>query len=186
MRRFVVILFCLTTLGLQGQNWVSGKKAERWSEVEYLDLSKMRFGKTGMPDSLWTMTQLKGLRLSKNKLVFLDADIKKLTNLRVLDLSQNKLNVLTGEIGALTKLDTLILNRNGLYVLPSEMGKLESLVYLDLWSNHIDDLPESMESLSRLRKVDFSGIIVFPEQQEKLHRRFPEVELKFNKSCNCH
>jgi len=185
--RLVILLIALTfSVHSSAQNWVNGKKVDSWSDVEYLDLSKMKFVKHGIPDSLWTMTQLKGLRLSGNKLIFLDPNISKLVNLRVLDLSRNRLNVLTGEVGSLAKLDTLILNRNDLYTLPAELGNLTQLRYLDLWSNHVDDLPAAMDKLQNLKKVDFSGIIVFPEQQEKLHRRFPEVELVFNKSCNCH
>ncbi|QTN37740.1 leucine-rich repeat domain-containing protein [Cryomorphaceae bacterium] len=163
MRGLVVVIFCVATLGLQGQNWVSGKKAERWSEVEYLDLSKMKMGKTGIPDSLWQMTQLKGLNLSRNKL-----------------------NALSGQICNLTSLEQLILNRNDIYVLPEEIGCLQKLTYLDLWSNHIDNLPKSMETIPNLKKVDFSGIVVFPERQDELTKRFPNTELKFNKSCNCH
>lgn len=163
MRFSITLLALLMTTTAFGQEWVSGKKVSKWSDVEYLDLSKMKLGKEGIPDSLWQMTQLKGLNLSRNKL-----------------------NALSGPICNLTSLEQLILNRNDIYVLPEELGCLQKLTYLDLWSNHIDNLPKSMETIPNLKKVDFSGIVVFPERQDELTKRFPNTELKFNKSCNCH
>ena len=184
--RLVVFLFFISSTSLSAQNWVKGSRTKAWSSVEYLDLSNARFGKSGIPDSLWTMTQLKGLKLRKNKLTSLSPRIGALTQLQYLDLSQNKLTALPESLGNLIHLDTLRLNRNELYALPNTANQWKALIYLDLWSNHIDDLPVGFENLPNLKVIDFSGITVYPEKQDELNRRFPNVELIFNKSCNCH
>ena len=180
------LLFLFSSLTLSAQNWVQGSKTKNWHSAEYLDLSKMRFGKQGIPDSLWTMTQLKGLKLRKNKLTALPDGIGQLNQLQYLDLSQNELTALPESMGSLEKLDTLRLNRNELYALPKSSVQWKALVYLDLWSNHIDDLPVGFETLPHLKVIDFSGITVYPEKQDALNARFPNVELIFNKSCDCH
>ena len=108
---------------------------------------------TELPDSLWQLTQLTKLDLSKNQLTALPNSLGQLTQLTELDLSNNQLTVLPDSLGQLTPLQKLSFSVNPLNRLPVWIGNLVQLQELEMRQLWLHGLPEELDSLRHLKKL---------------------------------
>ena len=152
-------------------------------QVEVLDLR--RSGLREFPSEISTLSNLKELYLSHNKIDELPPQIASLTKLEILDLSVNKLTTIPYEIGNLYQLRELLLYRNRISVLPPSIGNLKSLTKLDLWNNELEFLPPELFELKGLKELDLRGILINYDEQKKLSRKLSETQIYFSSPCNC-
>jgi len=135
---------------LEGLLTITGIK-----DLQILNLSRNQLSR--LPDSIWTLTNLKKLYLSTNRLITLPKGISKLTQLEELDLSANELIALPKEIGTLAKLTYLALNYNELSALPESIGQLADLNTLNLNHNELIKLPDSISKLTKLEQLTLNN-----------------------------
>ncbi|XP_076911724.1 receptor-like protein EIX2 [Bidens hawaiensis] len=153
-------------------------------QLEYLDLSGIDFQFNPIPNSLTSLTSLKGLTISGANLSGpIHHHIANLSKLDFLDLSNNFLSgPIPDSLGDLTSLTEIHLSRNRLEgVIPTSIGNLPRLIELDLSRNLLNgsvpdfvrstflrqldlsrnrltgNLPNSMGKLSNLRYLDVSS-----------------------------
>ncbi len=104
--------------------------------AQSLDLSNR--GLSSVPSSVFEMTELTSLDVSRNTLSgALPGEIRFLQNLEMLDASENAMTGVPAEIGQLLELRYLDLSNNALTGLPNELGNLSSLLRLDLRGNAV-------------------------------------------------
>ena len=84
-------------------------------------------------------------------------EILSLTNLRTVDLSRNKIGVIPPEIAAFQSLRALTLHTNQIEFLPEDIGLLKKLEILNVSANRLATLPETFLSLKSLKSLDLSG-----------------------------
>jgi Leucine-rich repeat (LRR) protein/GTPase SAR1 family protein len=122
-----------------------------------LDLRGSKDSKlTELPDSLWKLTQLTELNLSRNQLTTLPDSLGQLTQLTELHLSNNQLTTLPDSLGQLTRLTELDLSDNKLTTLPDSLGQLTQLTKLNLSNNKLTSLPDSLGQLTQLTELNLS------------------------------
>lgn len=154
------------------------------TDVRILKLSKQKLKE--FPLEIFSFANIEELDLSKNRIEVIPADIGKLTNLKVLNISRNVLTRLPAEIGKLTNLEKLILNQNEIVSLCPEISNLKKLKLLDLWGNLLDELPGSISQLkSTLEVLDMRVIYMSAEKQQAIIELLPYTEIYFSYSCNC-
>lgn len=101
-------------------------------------LNRSYQGLTKLPSTILSMTELRQLNLSHNRLTgALPAEIRHLRNLETLDISYNDMTGLPAELGQLSELRTLNASNNRLTGIPHELGNLQNLEVLDLSGNDI-------------------------------------------------
>lgn len=187
--RFACLLLCClgATFSLSAQQPYTDRMLRKGNvaleEVKCLKITK----KTDtLGQYLSRFPQLEELTLSHLRLKEVPAEVFSLTALRVLDLSNNKINYMPPELGRLTQLQRLSLNRNPVAYLPSSIQALKHLQYLDLWSTLITELPVEMEVLdTSLKTIDLRVIQMREDEQERMRRLLPHVEILFSPSCGC-
>jgi Leucine-rich repeat (LRR) protein len=95
------------------------------------------------------LTALKDLRLNRNRLTSVPAELGMLTSLEDFRLNRNQLTSVPAALGGLTALEDLRLNRNRLTSVPKQLGNLTALTSLNLGNNpDLAPLPEEVEQLS--------------------------------------
>jgi len=105
-------------------------------------------------EAISTLTHLRNLDLSENRITELPTPFYNLVNLEKLNLKVNKITTLNVELYKLNKLVELNLTRNELQSLPHTIGELKQLKYLFLADNSIKTLPHEIGYLyESLRKV---------------------------------
>ena len=140
---------------------------------------KNRVGLRALPRELWTLAQLKSLRLHwsalenlpkeisrlkelenfllvSNQLQRLPSEIVSLSRLRHLELTDSKLAELPADFSRLGALRTIILHRNQLRELPASFGRLNRLEIAELDSNQLEKLPDDLSGLTNLRVLTLS------------------------------
>ena len=114
-------------------------------------------GLTDVPDKVWSITNLRTLDVSHNKLVKLSPKVRSLApKLKTLKLSANRLASLPHELCECKELQTLSLDNNALSTLPDALGALGSLKTLVVAHNKLVALPESMCAMRSLQVLDAS------------------------------
>ncbi len=147
-----------------------------------IDLKKSNL--TEIPEEIYKFTNLQYLDLSKNKLT----EVKNLeifSQLRYLNLEKNKLIYFPIGICQLYKLETLIISKNDISSIPACIEYCQNLKMLDLWSTAITSLPSEMAKLPALEKIDFTGISINKQGQERIKNLLPKVKLILDSPCNC-
>ncbi|XP_061601859.1 leucine-rich repeat-containing protein 18 [Cololabis saira] len=121
------------------------KSVFKLSNIDELDLSR-NFLQT-LPDNLGKLTSLRRLDLHGNKLESVPESIGNLVGLTHLNLANNRLTSasLPSSLGSLTNLKSLNLGLNWLDDLPSTLGRLDSLQELGLFDNRFTKLPSFLE-----------------------------------------
>jgi len=146
------------------------------SNTESTSLNLSRSGLTEIPEEVFSMKQLKVLKLygnkidsispkiaqlenleklyiGKNKITYFPPEIGLLKHLKLLSAQYNDIKYLTSAIGRLENLEQLILNQNQLIGLPVEIGKLVNLKVLQLRFNWISFIPEEIGNCTKLEFV---------------------------------
>ncbi|MBL7807012.1 MAG: leucine-rich repeat domain-containing protein [Saprospiraceae bacterium] len=109
-----------------------------------------------LPDTLFSMDQLKTLNISLSRITELPDSIGQLKGLKELIIKESVIENLPDAIGNLSALEFLNISENqGLSTLPETLGNLSQLKILYLADNpSLSALPDSMKNLSALESVD--------------------------------
>ncbi|GAB2289104.1 hypothetical protein Dimus_023406 [Dionaea muscipula] len=156
----------ITTLSLSSLN-LSGPIPDttigKLTKLQFLDLSLNKI--TSFPSDFWSLTTLKSLNLSHNKISgSLPSNVGNFGSLQTLDLSSNDFSTeIPQSIGSLVNLTILKLDRNGFSsTIPTGILSCKSLVSIDLSSNNLTgELPQGFgEAFSKLKYLNlgFNGI----------------------------
>lgn len=122
------------------------------SQLNFLDISKTCLSIVGSGVGL--LVNLTDLVLHNNKLISVPAEITKLTLLKLLDVSNNQITSFPEDISSLTNLQTLNVAMNKLSAFPA-VEPLAALHILNLAHNDLEELPEGVFSptLVHLSKI---------------------------------
>ncbi len=127
------------------------------------EISK-RIEHKGFDDTVFSITTLNFLEISKTCLSELSPEIGNLVSLTSLVLHSNKLKTIPDSIENLAKLRLLDLSRNDLSVVPDEIANLKELETLNISCNNLSEFP-TMNTMIRLHIFDASHneLESFPE-----------------------
>jgi len=165
--------------------WLTLEQALKMNpdDVEHLKLKRNKTN--SVPPEIFNFTQLKSLSISGMRLTSIPEEIAVFQKLEFLDFSRNKIESLPLSFCGLKSLEIIVANRNPLGYLPYCLGHLQNLVAIDLWDTDVSTLPDSLQEVTELKTVDFQGVNLRIEEQEALQKRFPWVQFRFDKPCNC-
>nr|CDS28848.2 leucine rich repeat containing protein 47 [Hymenolepis microstoma] len=125
------------------------------TQLNFLDISRCPLHE--ITDDLSNLTALSKLSLQHDEIIAVSLGLGQLRNLKFLDLSFNSISNLPSNIfDNLSLLETLILDSNKLSELPS----LEGLIELHIFSvsnNQLLSLPGTLTCCTKLKSVDVSG-----------------------------
>jgi len=138
-----------------------------------LGLSCELFSEITIPDSLFSLINLKALKIGFVENIKVFENVDKLKNLETLLLTESGLTSID-KIVNLKKLKYLNVSSNKITTLNEKIGDLKNLEHLDIGDNDIKTLPETMSNLTNLEYLDISstGISEIPEFLNK----FPKLE----------
>lgn len=122
-------------------------------ELQTVYLQNNNLGDDGLPKELSTLSRLRELNLSGNKLTLFPSQLCEAVSLRYLYLGGNQITEILPEIKALQSLQVLHLGGNQLETVPDELGELHQLGALILCDNRLRRLPRVISSLTRLRSL---------------------------------
>ncbi|XP_064085942.1 leucine-rich repeat-containing protein 47-like [Macrobrachium nipponense] len=165
--------------------WPEVKQAKEENRYELVlsgtEVSERIEEEGGVDPSVYELSQLNFLRISKSPLTTIKDDVGLLANLTSLILQLNKLEKLPVTVGNLTKLKVLDVSFNSLEDLPSEINKLSNLSTLNLGSNKIRALPslEGCISLAIL-EVGHNLLTEFPDICKESLVHLADVKLNDN------
>jgi Leucine-rich repeat (LRR) protein/flagellar motor component MotA len=127
---------------------ISGDVPENFGNFTSIESLRCNTNAAVLPDSLFTLSNLKELILSISGSALSD-EIGSLLHLESLTLYGGELSLLPDSICNLSKLKKLEISGN-MRALPDNLGNLTSLESLDITSGSITALPDSMGNLSQL------------------------------------
>lgn len=122
-------------------------------ELQSLYLQNNNLTDDGLPKELCTLTKLRELNLSGNKLTIVLPQLCEVISLRYLYLGGNQITEILPDIRALQSLQVLHLGGNLLETVPNELGELHQLGALILCDNRLRRLPRVISNLTRLRSL---------------------------------
>ncbi|XP_052802805.1 malignant fibrous histiocytoma-amplified sequence 1 homolog isoform X2 [Mya arenaria] len=131
----------------------------RLTTLTKLDISRNGIRSTnpndfsGLPAEIKELTNLTELRISECNLPYIPPAIWTMTQLRILDISRNKINILSPDIGELVNLQKLNLQQTNITTLPPEIAYCQELEEILLWGNVIESLPETLPEMLKLRTL---------------------------------
>jgi Leucine-rich repeat (LRR) protein len=120
--------------------------------LRYLNISEcnIRF----IPTTVWLITSIKHLDISRNKIGLLVPDVANLDNLEKLNLSQCNLTTLPPEICFCTELTEIILMSNKIESLPESLKECKNLKFLRVsYKNFTSLIDDYMENLIRKNQI---------------------------------
>lgn len=106
-----------------------------------------------MPDTIFSLINLKYIDFSNNKIYFINPFIKHLKCLVEINLSNNLLTSIPEEIGFLTELEVLNFCFNKINIIPNIIGNLKKLKRLDLSENLLTFIPIEINYLNLLEEL---------------------------------
>lgn len=148
-----------------------------------LDLSRQ--GLREVPPAVAQLTELRELRLRKNRLSTLPESLQSLKQLTFLDASSNRLAVFPSVCWAWPALRSLDLGDNEIEIIPEDIDALQRLEILALWSNPIERYPASLSDLPSLRKLDLLHNLLDPEEHQWIQDLLPHVAVILSPPCHC-
>jgi len=151
--------------------------------VYRLDLSRQ--GLREAPHEIAALTDLRELRLRKNRLSALPDSWSTLTHLEEFDASLNRLAAFPPVILHWTQLRHLDLGDNNLDGLPEDIDVLRKLEILSVWSNPLERYPASLSDLPALQKLDLLHNLLDPEEHQWIQELLPGVVVILSPPCQC-
>ncbi|KAJ0752201.1 putative protein kinase RLK-Pelle-LRR-VII-2 family [Helianthus annuus] len=152
-----VIGLIATNLGLYGP--IPDNTIGKLKKLQSLDLSSNNI--TSLPSDFWSLSSLKSLNLSNNKIsTNLPTNIGNFVSLEKLDLSCNNFfGSLPDSISSLTSLQVFNINRNRFdSTVPLGIIRCHSLIFVDFsWNRFNGVLPDGFGSLSKLKSLNLAG-----------------------------
>ncbi len=122
--------------------------------------------------------------LENSDIDFFPKKIVSLSQLKVLDVSGNKIKKLPKEIGDLRNLVILDLHNNELEVLPYEISFLNKLEDINLQNNNLKELPYEIINLSSLKTINLDGNPLVKPPLEIANRGIGAIRNYFNSIVN--
>jgi Leucine-rich repeat (LRR) protein len=117
-------------------------KMEHWTKIVNLCLCGLNM--ETFPESVWKMSALRTLNLSRNFLRFIPTEIGLLSNLTNVDLSLNRISHIPTEFANLYQLQVLNLSHNQLTEIPEWFTSFSCLTRLDIESNQFTSFPHHL------------------------------------------
>lgn len=158
-------LVCLSMRNTQRSLLNFPTSLDTLSNLKELDLSENKLPR--IPEVLFSLLNLVRLNLSNNQITELSPNIELLMSLESLILSRNEIAALPSTICKLSKLRRLYLNDNKLNFdgIPAGIGKLNSLEIFSASGNLLEMIPESLCRCAALKRLDLSSnkLITLPE-----------------------
>ncbi len=130
--------------------------------LEHLDLSRNPLkvkdvdDPNCLPYEMSSLVKLKYLSISECNLRFLPSTLWMITSLNTLDLSRNKLGLIVPDIGNLSNLNFLYLSQCHITTLPSEIAFCSELIEIMLMANQIESLPDTLKECKMLKYLRMS------------------------------
>lgn len=138
---------------------------DNFSNLIELDISQNNLDK--VPDVIFSLKNLKRLKICDNEIKELSASIENLQKLETLNLSRNELTALPSTLCKLGKLRQLYVNDNYLNFdgIPSGIGKLGALEIFSASNNQLEMIPEGLCRCGSLKKLNLSSnqLITLPD-----------------------
>ena len=144
-----------TELHLSDRRLVNVAFLPRHQRARFLTLANNHLSR--VPDSTFTLTQLRHLALTGNGITELPPAVGALRALLFLYVQHNALSTLPREMALLTNLRSLLVFSNQLRSVPRELGKLERLEVLSLRDNELAFLPAELDDLPSTTDVRLMG-----------------------------
>jgi len=148
-----------------------------------LDLSRQ--GLREVPPAVAQLTELRELRLRKNRLSTLPESLQTLKKLTFLDASSNRLVIFPAVCWAWPSLRSLDLGDNEIEIIPEDIDGLQQLETLSLWSNPIERYPASLSDMPSLRRLDLLHNLLDPEEHQWIQDLLPHVAVVLSPPCHC-
>lgn len=147
---------------------------------------KLKKGSDSIPEEVFSLYNLRELRLTGSHLQTINQNIGQLHELRFLYLNKNSILYLPESVGFLKKLKILDLSRNPLDRLPNSIGNLTQLEVLDAWETQLFVLPETIRALvDNLEILDLRQVPVTPKEQLAMEQLLPKTQIYFSFYCEC-
>lgn len=153
------------------------------SIVYRLDLSKRKLKE--FPKEIFLFTNLNELKISRNKIIEVPDDIKKLRYLQRLDMQRNALDTITVAMCELRNMRVLNLAENFITGIPDEIQQMTELKYMILWQNPIEYYPNSLGMLEKLEVLDLLHNLINERTQDRLRNILPKTNIVMSPPCNC-
>lgn len=148
-----------------------------------IDLSRQRLRQ--VPEALAAFTELRELRLDRNKLDTLPSFLAWFGKLEVFSAEENELTAFPAMMWAWPALRELHLGDNWIAAIPLDIDGMRHLEILGLWSNVVGTFPASLSELPALKRIDLLFNDMTAEEQELLRIWLPDVELVLSEPCRC-
>lgn len=149
---------------LTSNNFINNENLYNFSVMPALNYLKFSFNLfTIVPDSIYSLYNLKFLDFSNNKINFISENIKNLKNLVEINLTNNSLQSIPIEISFLGELEVMNLNQNKINQIPKNFGNLSKLKKLDMSENLIESISADFGNLLQLEQL-----IIFKNKIKKI------------------
>jgi len=141
-----------------------------FQELEYISLNANEL--VQVSPQLFSLPNLVQLHLRHNQIRHLGNYEKTITALKKLDISFNKIDTLPASIYNENKLNYLDAYNNELEFISSDIKKLSALRFLFLGRNHLKYIPEELAYCSLLQELDvvYCGVINLPSSLSNLRK----------------
>ncbi|MGB3949207.1 MAG: leucine-rich repeat domain-containing protein [Bacteroidia bacterium] len=128
-----------------------------------------------LPNELWTLTNLKKIKITNANITQIPAEIKNFKRLDVLCLTHNAIASIPNEVYSLSTITYLNLGHNKIDKLSSDIIKLENLNYLGVFYNPLKSIPSEVMSLKKLSFISCWKTNISQKEIDKIKFRLPNV-----------
>jgi len=129
--------------------------------------------KCTIPKELWTLTNLKKIKITHAFLTEIPSAISGFKQLVELCLSNNSISVVPEELYSLKNITYINLGYNNISSLSSSLQALENLDYLGVYYNPLTTFPEEIGSLKKLTYLSCWKTKLPPNEIEKVRKKLP-------------
>ena len=133
--------------------------------------------KCTIPKELWTLTNLKKIKITHAYLKEIPVAISEFKQLNELCLSNNSISTVPEELYSLKNITYINLGNNKISSLSSSIKTLENLDYLGVYSNPITKFPEEIGSLKKLNFLSCWQTKLPPNEIEKARKKLPVTKV---------
>lgn len=147
------------------------------TQLRVLDASYNRL--RSLPPELFDLPRLEVLRLARNKLEAFPSGLARLRHLRVLDLAQNNLRTLPNDWADAAWLENLNLDGNALPAVPPVLFQLPGLRVLNLADNNLKRLPRDLSPWKNLRVLNLHNNPLPEVYVAKARAMLPQTEIVY-------
>jgi len=111
-----------------------------------------------IPPEINKLTYLESFIFGENSITGVLPDISSLTRLKILHISGNRIKALPAQFGPLNSLETLMCSENYLQSMPSDLANLPQLKYIDVSKNSLKQLSFTFGTSMKVVDVSYNEI----------------------------